>query len=53
MSAAPAQYLATADIEFLVIISRSIIQLLVLSGGAILCVLVAMIVLSLIGRYRP
>ena len=39
----------TADIEFLVVLSRTILQLLMLSGGAILTALVVILIVKLFG----
>lgn len=42
----------TADIEFLMVLSRTILQLMLLSGGAIVTILVVILVVWLLGGLR-
>jgi hypothetical protein len=42
----------TADIEFLAVLSQLILQILFLSAGAIIAVLVAVLIIWLFGGYR-
>jgi hypothetical protein len=42
-----------SDLATIVEVSRAILQLLLLCGGVILCILVAVIVFLLLGWHRP